>query len=97
MEGVTTTLPVQWSAESRMFVLKIRRRLIIHNLMHLQNAPEYFGSIHQDESNNIPPTTKNFSGIPLVSTEITHELVMDELSTLNDVAIYNKSVAFCNN
>ena len=39
MEGVTTTLPVQWSAESRKFVFKIRRRLIIHNLMYLQNAP----------------------------------------------------------
>ena len=29
MEGVTTTLPVQWSAESRKFVFKIRRRLIV--------------------------------------------------------------------
>ena len=44
---------------------------------------EYFGSVYQDESDNIPPATKTFSGIPLVSSEITHELVMDNLNALN--------------
>ena len=44
---------------------------------------EYFGSVYQDESDNIPPATKNFSGIPLVSVEITHEMVMDKLNALN--------------
>ena len=44
---------------------------------------EYFGSVYQDESDNIPPATKNYSGIPLSSIEITHEMVMDKLNTLN--------------
>ena len=42
-----------------------------------------FGSVYQDESDYIPPATKHFSGIPLVSIEITHEMVMDKLNALN--------------
>ena len=30
-----------------------------------------------------PPAIKNFSGIPLVSIEITHGMVMDKLNALN--------------
>ena len=38
LKDVTITLSVQWSAESRELVFKIRRRLIAHNLVYLQNA-----------------------------------------------------------
>ena len=38
--------------------------------------------VYQDESDNIPPATKNLSGIPLVSIEITHEMVMGKLNAL---------------
>ena len=44
---------------------------------------EYFGSVYQDESDNIPPATKISSGTPLSSTEITHEMVMDKWNALN--------------
>ena len=43
---------------------------------------EYFGSVDQDESNNIPPVTKN-SGILLSSIVITREMVRDQLNALN--------------
>ena len=33
---------------------------------------EYFVSVYQDEYNNIPPATKIYSGIPLVSTLLYH-------------------------
>ena len=39
MKGVTIALLVQWSAESWELGFKIRRRLIAHNLVYLQNAP----------------------------------------------------------
>ena len=44
---------------------------------------EYFGNVYQDESDNIPPATKMYSGTPLSSIEITHEMVMDKMNALN--------------
>ena len=44
---------------------------------------EYFGSVYQDEYDNIPPAIKIYSGIPLSSIEITSEMLMDKLNALN--------------
>ena len=44
---------------------------------------EYFGSVYQDEPDNLPPATIIYSGIPLSSDEITHKMVMDKSNPLN--------------
>ena len=44
---------------------------------------EFFGSVYQDENDNIPPVTKHLSAIPLSPIEVTHEMVMNKLNALN--------------
>ena len=44
---------------------------------------EFFGSVYQQESNIIPPVTKNYKGIPLSSIKVIDEMVMQKLKSLN--------------
>ena len=44
---------------------------------------EFFGSVYQQESNIIPPVTKNYKGIPHSSIKVTDEMVMKKLKSLN--------------
>ena len=44
---------------------------------------EFFGSVYQDESDDIPPISNNFSGYPLSTIDITYSMVMNKLNSLN--------------
>ena len=41
---------------------------------------EHFGSVYQNEPDNLPPAIKPFSGIPLMTIEITHKIEMEKLN-----------------